>query len=339
MSGIGNALVGALGGAGAGVAGIASRYVDEEIQQRRAQALAELQHQTMVRGEEYTQSAPVQERRLGNERNLLKMRNATALEGKVAEASDPGLRQAKIDERVGYLQGTTQAEVDAQNTITTGTAGARLQADKERMAALTPLEIARAAGVSDAQWRAREKYDQRLDAKGTKSAFERLPEAKKLEVQSVAAELKDISKAMIAAQAEGGWDPAKNPGQKQLAVTKAALEFRLRGLLSGGEEEDPLGIFGAKPATNQPSAAPGKAPEPAANLLDARRSQAGNATAPAEPGVVSKALSWFAESGRDYDNPEGKAELRRRMAEAQSGGQALTRVERLRATQLGLLKA
>lgn len=321
VSGIGNFLAGAVGGGGAAVANLASKYIDEEIQQRRAQTLAELQHQTMVRGEEYMQSAPVQERRLANERNLLTMRREADLQGKVAEANNTDLRQARIDN---------------ENAFVEGTAGTKLDIERMRAKVMTPLEIDRARGISDAQWESRSRYDERLDGKGVKSAFERLPEAKKLEVQQTAAELKDINKAVIEAQAGGGWDPAKNPGQKQLAVTKAALEQRLRTILTGGED-DVLGLFGGqKPggsaAPSQNPAAPAQRPQSAVSAPAASIENG-------EPGFMAKAARWFSETGRDYDNPEGKAELRRRVAEAGSGGTPLTRVERLRAQQLGLMKS
>ncbi len=321
MSGFGNFLAGAVGGGGQAVANIAGKYIDDEIARNRAQALADIQHQTMVRGEEYMQSAPVQERRLGNERAGLQMRNTEALSAEVAKASNKDLRQAKIDERVGYLQGTTPAEVEAQNAITEGTAGTKLEAERIRAKVMTPLEIERAAGISDAQWAARERYDQRLDGKTVKSAFEKLPEAKKLEVQQIVGELKEINKAVVEAQAGGGWDASKNPGQKQLAATKAGLEQRLRGILVGDEGGDPFGILnkpqGAQPPAGNVAPSPAQAPAaaaPSANVMEQRRVE----RAPAPAG--SPQAKWEARQ------QEARAQVEARRAAKQAD------VERARST-------
>lgn len=329
MSGFGTALGRALGGLGAGAAALANRYIDEEIQQQRAQALSDIQFANTKRNEEYSQSEAVQGPRLLNQRRELSMRNEEGLKGRVAEASSPELRQAKIDDRVGYLRGTTPAEIEAANARTAGTAGAELDKERMRRKVLDPMDVAKAGAISEGQWSARDAHDQRLDGKGVKSAFDRLPEAKKLEVQQIAAELKDINKAVIEAQASGGWDEAKNPGQKQLSVAKAALQQRLRGILDGDANDDPLGIFEPKPK-------PGAAAQPRAGGPAAQAAPATPA-APQEPGLMAKAAKWFSETGRDYSTPEGKQELRQRIAEANAGGDPLTRTEQMRAQQLGLM--
>lgn len=252
MGGFGNFMSGAAGGAGAGIASLASRYVDDEIQRNRAQALADIQHNSMVRAEEYQQSAPVQERRLGNERNLLQMRNQENLAGRVAEASSPELRQARIDDRVQYLQGTTPAEIESQNAITEGTAPVKLKIEADRYRTLTPLEIERAGGIArvnadqsirvhTATEEAREKRERAL-----KTAFDKLPDAKKLQFQEAASELKDVNKAIVEAQASGGWDTTKNQGHRQLELTKSALQQRMNSILGGAEAADPFGLFGER---------------------------------------------------------------------------------------------
>lgn len=255
MSGFGNFLAGAVGGGGAAVAGLASRYIDEEIAQNRAQALADIQHQNMVRGEEYMQSAPVQERRLGNERNLLKMRNHEGLAGKVAEASSPELRQAKIDDRVSFLRGTTPAEVDAQNAVIEGTAGAKLDAERMRAKVMTPLEVERAAGIADAQWGARSAYDERLDksASGTGKAA-KMSEAGKLQLQDINKQDEALQKAINDGVAGGTLkqDP-KDPAWQHFTRQKQALQvqkmrvFAREGLISGAEDAASVIASGATP--------------------------------------------------------------------------------------------
>lgn len=327
MSGFGRALA----GLGAGAAGLASRYIDEELAQQRAQALSDIQFANAKRTEQWQQSDEVQTPRLMNQRRTLEMQNQVTLQGKESEASSPTLRQARVDNEVAMLEGTTPARIKAENAIVEGTSGTKLDAERTRRLVLDPMDVAKAAATSDAAWAARERYDQRLDGKAAKSAYERLPEGKKLEVQQIAAELKEINKAVIEAQASGGWDSTKNPGQKQLEVAKAALQTRLRGLLEGGED-DPLNLFNGDP---------GGAPAPAKDVPKKPDTNSQGSGASAEPGPVrslfNKAANWFAETGRDYSTQEGKAALRQRVAEAQSGGQPLTRVEQMRAQQLGLI--
>lgn len=260
MSGFGNFLAGAAGGAGAGVASIASRYIDDEIARNRAQALADIQHQTMVRGEEYMQSAPVQERRLGNERNLVRMRSEEALSSDIARASSPELRQAKIDDRVEFLRGTTPAEVEAQNAITEGTAGTKLKAESDRVKALTPLEVARAGGIADAQWRARAAYDERLDGKPGAGKGVKMSEAGKLQLQDINKQDEALQKAINDGVAGGTLkqDP-KDPAWQHFTRQKQALQvqklrvFAREGLISGSDDADNLIAAGSSPAELQTS--------------------------------------------------------------------------------------
>lgn len=284
MSGFGNFLAGAVGGGGLAVANMASKYIDEEIQQRRAQALADIQHQTMVRGEEYMQSPEVQGRRQSNERDALQMRSEQALSADVARAESPNLRKAKIDERVSFLQGTTPAEIEAQNAITEGTASTKLDADRTRRLVTDPMDVekerALAAIRGNEQIRVSEATQEAMQRRqeALKTAFDKLPEQKKLDFQAAAAEMKEVNKAIIEAQAGGGWDPSKNGGQKQLAVTKAALSERMRTILGGRHSDDALGIFSpnsqSAPAPSSPPPAPAPAPKPASSsVVEQRRAE------------------------------------------------------------------
>ena len=324
MSGFGNFLAGALGGGGSAVSSIASRYIDEEIQRNRAQAMADIQHANLVRGEEYLQSAPVQERRLGNERNLLQMRNQQQLASREAEASSPTLRQARIDDRVSFLEGTTPAEIASQNAITEGTAGTKLDAEVKRTKAMTPLEIARAGGIArvnaDESIRVHAAYeaDREKREKALKTTFDRLPEAKKLDFQNVSGELKDINKEIIRAQADGGWDPSKNQGHRQLELSKVALQQRLAGILTGQDGVDYLEIFGGKSS--------GEKPAP----VEPKREQKG-------PSVIDRVSGWVAsqmgaaqQQGLEYQH------LQNRVREARAGGAPLSKQEREVARKYGI---
>lgn len=255
MSGLGNFLAGAAGGGGAGVASIASRYIDDEIQRNRMQALADIQHQTMVRGEEYMQSPEVQDRRLGNERNLLQMRSQEQLGAKVAEASSPELRQANIDNRVSFLQGTTPAEVQAQNAITEGTAGTKLDAERMRAKVMTPLEAERAGAISEAQWRARSEYDDRLDKSAGGGKGAKMSEAGKLQLQDINKQDEALQKAINDGVAGGTLkqdpnDPAWQhfTRQKQALQVQKVRVFAREGLISGADDAASLIASGATKA-------------------------------------------------------------------------------------------
>ena len=256
MSKIGNFLVGAGAGLGAAAAQLGSKYIDDEIARNRAQALADIQHQTMVRGEEYLQSPEVQGRRQSNERSALEMRSEQSLAAEVAKTNNKDLRQAKIDERVGYLQGTTQAEIDAKNAVTEGTAGVEL--DKERMRAkvMTPLEIERARGVADAQWGARAQYDERLEGKTGAGAGKaaKMSEAGKLQLQDINKQDEALQKAVNDGVAGGTLkqDP-KDPAWQHFTRQKQALQvqkmrvFAREGLLDGADDAATLIAGGATP--------------------------------------------------------------------------------------------
>lgn len=154
MSLMGSALGGALAGAGAGAAQIANSYIDAEIQQEKARALADIQYANSVKLDQYNLSKPRQDAltaaEAARERAVGAARNETTLAGKVAEAGNKDLRQAKIDDANEFAKGTQQTRIDVENAIVTGTASAKIKAEADRAAALLPLEIRRAYALADA---------------------------------------------------------------------------------------------------------------------------------------------------------------------------------------------
>ena len=158
MSLMGSALGGALAGAGAGAAQIANAYIDAEIQEQKARALAEIQYANAVKLDQYNLSKPRQDAltaaEAARERVVGAARNETTLAGKVAEAGNKDLRQAKIDDANEIARGTMQTRIDVENAIVTGTASAKIKAEADRAAALLPLEIKRAYALADAAGKA-----------------------------------------------------------------------------------------------------------------------------------------------------------------------------------------
>lgn len=133
----------ALAGLGTGAAQLASKYIDEDLLQQRAQFMADLQIQNAKRMEDYTQSDEVQGRRRANRAADIESEGSASLKGEIAKATNPVLRQAIAD----------RARV-----VTTATGEAQTGVEAGRMKALTPLEAQRAGAIADAQGRAQARW-------------------------------------------------------------------------------------------------------------------------------------------------------------------------------------
>ncbi len=258
------------GGVGGAAAQLASKYIDEELTQQRAQALSDIQFASNKRAEEYTQSDEVQGRRRANTAKDQEQSRASALmqaaaihkqgnQLKISDSQDPEL--ATVAELAAA--DATRREVARQDAlrpgaIATAEATSRIQTDGQ-----IKVERERQAGRM-VELNATEKRKEAL-----KTAFDRLPERTKLEVQTMAGDLKDINKAITEAQANGQWEPAKIPGQRELAQRKEKLAFRIDALLNPDRDEDRLGLFSPK-AEQSERAAPKKDAAPEAKKTPAQ---------------------------------------------------------------------
>lgn len=158
-----------LGGLGGAAAAISNKYIDDEIAQQRQQAFLDMQHASRVRTEEWEQSAEVQGRRLDNELTRARRVSEENLRAKTAEASDPALRQARIDARVDELRQLTPAQIEAANAVERGTAPVKLESEQARREAMDPMDIDRERRLADVRGKTEAKYrpgektlDQRL---------------------------------------------------------------------------------------------------------------------------------------------------------------------------------
>jgi len=113
----------ALGGAGAAASGIANKYIDEEIQNNRAQFLADLQHQNMVRGDKY---------QLSDERQAQVRKNAT--DATMAQGAAQRANQV-----AGATDTTYQGALDTEAKLG---ATRKIDAEKQALTELTPAKIA-----------------------------------------------------------------------------------------------------------------------------------------------------------------------------------------------------
>jgi hypothetical protein len=158
---LGSAFGRGLAGAGQAGAVIANKYIDEELAQQRAQAIADIQHANVVRGEEYQQSAPVQERRSANAARQSLLQAAALRQAKTDGMGDTTYQAAldaesdaetgrKVKSANQVLEGTTDAEVKRNTAI----GAAKTDEEIRRATALLPLEIKAAYAKADAAGRA-----------------------------------------------------------------------------------------------------------------------------------------------------------------------------------------
>lgn len=114
MSLMGSALGGALAGAGAGAAQIANSYIDAEIQEQKARALAEIQYANAVKLDQYNLSKPRQDAltaaEVEREKKVGAARNETTLAGEIAKAGNVELNKAR--------RANAQADAEAANDTT-----------------------------------------------------------------------------------------------------------------------------------------------------------------------------------------------------------------------------
>lgn len=149
---MGSALGRALSGAGEGVARLGGKYIDEELAQQRAQALADIQRATAgkMRGDEFA---------FQNDPNNVATRNATART--TALAAGAAGREAELQglNDTGY-QGAKRSKADSDAADDTRRKG-------ESIDALAPKEAARAGLMAGAAAKETAKYrEPRHDAAG-----------------------------------------------------------------------------------------------------------------------------------------------------------------------------
>jgi hypothetical protein len=147
-------MAGGVAAVGAGVAEIANRYIDQSMQQRKAQMLAELQREYAVRTEQdldAVRNDPARRERQRVEAGKdTAATSAAQLDADRVRATDPALRQGAIDTAVATTQaqerarrdevkaaGGDQAYLDAQRKLTSA------QRMPESSATLAQAELAR----------------------------------------------------------------------------------------------------------------------------------------------------------------------------------------------------
>ena len=286
MSLLGSSLGRGIAGAGAAAATLSNKYIDEEMAADKAKFMAQLQHSSAVKMDQYNLSAPRQTQLRTNATDATLAQGAATRQSELAGLNDTGYQtavQGKKDSdaaaetkrEIAKIEALTPAQIAAKNATTEGT---------------MTLEAQREALITEARERIKAKYDRTAGAGGgaggTGSSL-KLPPGVKAELDALDKRDEQINAALVRAQADGSWDPEKNPSQKQLIATQRATQLKraqliapyLPGTKPGGA--DPLGIMGDTTASAASGAPAAPAPAPAApSLWERAKAAKGGAASP-----------------------------------------------------------
>lgn len=130
-----------LGGVGAAAASMASKYIDEELAQQRAQAMADLQVKTASRMRE--DQAAFDDKRAPTLRQ---------------RAADDARAAATTQDEIELSRLTNNPLITARRTVQEGDAASALASELARRAALDPLDITKQGQLSEAAARAAAKF-------------------------------------------------------------------------------------------------------------------------------------------------------------------------------------
>lgn len=165
-------LAGAVAGLGSGIASIAGKYIDAEMAQEKAEALAALQVRTAQTIREQDDAFKNDPTRVARDREKKRQdvlaAGAAARESELAGLNDANLQGARRSQKDSDAADETRREAERTQALTPyqvaqeraraeAREGVQTQAMKDRL----PLEVQRAAAVAEAQARASAKYRER----------------------------------------------------------------------------------------------------------------------------------------------------------------------------------
>ncbi len=260
---MGSALGRGLAGAGEAASGLANKYIDQELAAEKARMLADLQHNSAVKLDQYNMSPERQAKLRTNATDATLAQGDATRQSELAGLKDEPYQAALKGKEDSDAAADTQREIDKIKALTPAQIEAKNAATKGTMT----IEAQREALIAEARERMKAKYDRRLDGAGGGAGM-KLPPGVKAMADRLEDDLKQSNAAIVKSKAEGNWDPARNPSQKELAATQAARQLQYQQLLApylpGAKSAgaDPLGIMGADAAA--PTAAPAAAAKPAA---------------------------------------------------------------------------
>ena len=232
MSLMGSALGGALAGAGAGAAQIANAYIDAEIQEQKARALAEIQYANAVKLDQYNLSKPRQNAltaaEAARERVVGAARNETTLAGDIARAGNKELRQAKLDDAAAaHKLQVEQTIADSGNASLLKAMADLANADPSKSADIRLKN----AHANEANARAR--YLKATGSTATKvDGAEKMDEATRIEYQNLFGQVKTELANLSKFESEGVAFDADGKPSKQYELVKKNVDRARRDLLS-----------------------------------------------------------------------------------------------------------
>jgi hypothetical protein len=263
MSILGSTFGRALAGGGKAAAGIAAKYIDDEIARNRAQAIADIQFKNNQRTRDdnfaFENDPGNVATRVGTASTVAKATAKTQDEIELGRLTDESLLDAGRKKKAGDIEAETKAkttaEIDAAYRIATdplATEAQRISAERK----LKELEGELGAREASALRVVRGTEQARAEFGG--GAEMKLPPGVDAERKSLEALIEMRDKAIIAARADGmSWNPSKNPDQKALQDERNALVVRRDALLApylgGGGGVDPMGKRGGRPAAGGPA--------------------------------------------------------------------------------------
>lgn len=251
---MGSAFGRALAGGGRAVSDIATKYIDEELARTRAQAIADIQHNSNIRTRDanfaFENDPNNVATRVGTAATVAKAAAGTQQQIELDRNNNEPLNESARRKATGDAAAATQAKIDEAYRIATDpqsteaqriTAERRLAELKDELGARTTAAVDQARGTEQAR-AAAGAYSAR-----TGEDF-KLPPGIKAELDALDKRDEQINGAIVRAQADGMWEPDKNPSQKQLQTQLVANRLRRNQLiqpyLGGGGAADPAGMRG-----------------------------------------------------------------------------------------------
>lgn len=309
----GRVVAGAVGAGAGALSSLASRYIDEELTQQRAQALADIQRENSLRTEREMDAQKNTPERLARDRETARqdvLAKGRATRESVTEGVSDTAYQDALNQQSIF---DTARRIKAENDVTLGTKGAKLTAETERIKALLPYEKERAAALADIQASRQirvaeavaegqiRREEARAERKlGPDGKPIKLSEAAKLELQNIDKQAQELQKQINEGVAGGmlKTDP-NDPAYKHLQRSAQALQIqKLRvyskeGLIDGGEAAKDLIAAGASEAELEASKQQarligGDYAKEFAAAVDARRK---SGDGPSKPGSAAPSAS------------------------------------------------
>jgi hypothetical protein len=171
MSILGSTFGRALAGGGKAAAGIATKYIDSDLQRQRDEALFDLRHKEMVRGEEYMQSPEVQGRRTSNAATAARTAATTQQDIELQRLNNKPLydraREVKAGDISAEAAARRAAETEtlqdegyqgAKRSVADADADAEIKRKLKAGEALLPHEVNRARQLAEATYGTAAKY-------------------------------------------------------------------------------------------------------------------------------------------------------------------------------------